>query len=150
MVNNENFNNALNASGMSMYALSRRSGVPYTTINEICNNKNDINKCAAETVWRIATALSVSACDIMNRIFFLDGIKGKYKGINYTWTTDDSSKITFCYEGESVTLSTDRIYDIPSRLEYYQVIAGWMIKEYIEKKQWEKEALEQIIRRQKG
>lgn len=136
MIDNKKFNAVLSDSGMTMYALAKRSGVPYTTINEIHNGKNDINQCAAGTVFRLAAALGVSADEIINDIIFLDGIKGKYKGIEYTWSTDECSYITFEYNGESVTLSTGAYYNIPSRFDYYNIVAGWMIKEYIEKLNW--------------
>lgn len=45
---------------MSQYRLSKESGIPYTTINDICSNKTQIEKCSAETVFRIARALGVS------------------------------------------------------------------------------------------
>ncbi|MBQ9015455.1 MAG: helix-turn-helix transcriptional regulator [Firmicutes bacterium] len=145
-MNNTNFNSALEQSGKSMYAVSKRSGVPYTTINEIHNGKKDINQCAAGTVYRIAAALDVPADTILNEIHYLDGVKGKYKGIDYIWSTGDSSQITFEFEGKNVILSVGKIYNIPSRIEYYQVIAGWMIKEYIAKAEWKKENLARIER----
>lgn len=141
MYDNSGFNEALIRSSMSMYALSRLSGVPYTTINEIRNGKNDINQCAAGTVWRLAAALDVPADSIINNINYLDGVRGKYKGIDFVWSTDESSQITFEYEGKPVTLSAGAIYNIPSRIRYYNIIAGWMIKEYASRKEWEKEAL---------
>lgn len=118
----------------------------YTTINEIHRGKNDINQCAAGTVQRIAAALGTSAEEILNDIHYLDGVKGKYKGIEYVWSTGDFSQITFRYEGKEVSLSDGRLYNIPSRIDYYNIVAGWMIKEYIEKLQWRKEALERIER----
>ncbi|MBR0457221.1 MAG: helix-turn-helix domain-containing protein [Firmicutes bacterium] len=146
MIDNHNFNRLLEESGMSMYALAKRSAVPYTTINEIHRGKNDINQCAAGTVQRIAAALGTSAEEILNDIHYLDGVKGKYKGIEYVWSTEDCSQITFNYDGKEITLSDGKVYNIPSRIDYYNIIAGWMIKDYIAKEQWKKEALERIER----
>ncbi len=143
---NANFNAVLTESGMSMYALSRDSGVPYTTISEIHRGKNDINQCAAGTVQRLAAILGVTAGDLLNEINYLDGVKGRYKGIDYVWSSDEISQITFCYEEKDVTISTGKKYNIPSRAEYYRVVAGWMIKEYIDKEQWRKEARAKIER----
>jgi len=146
MILNNNFNAALQRSRLSMYALSKRSGIPYTTINELHNGKNDINQCAASTVCRIAAILGVPADSIMNQIFYIDGIKGKYKNIEYTWTTSDESRITFEYNGERVTLGTGAVYNIPARLDYYNIIAGWMIKDYIGHREWASEALAKLGR----
>jgi hypothetical protein len=136
MIDNKKFNAVLSDSGMTMYALAKRSGVPYTTINEIHNGKNDINQCAAGTVFRLAATLGVAQDEIINDINFLDGVRGRYKGIDYTWSTDGCSCITFEYNGEPITLSAGAYYNIPSRLAYYNTVAGWMIKEHIEKLEW--------------
>lgn len=44
---------------MSKYRLSKISSVPYATVNDICNQKAQLEKCSAETVYKIAKALSV-------------------------------------------------------------------------------------------
>ena len=45
--------------GITKYSLSKTSGVPYTTLNDICNGKTSIEKCSAETVYRLAKQLHV-------------------------------------------------------------------------------------------
>lgn len=40
--------------------LSKISGVPHTTINDIFNGKSKIGKCSADTVYKIAIAMNVS------------------------------------------------------------------------------------------
>ncbi|MBQ6550862.1 MAG: helix-turn-helix domain-containing protein [Lachnospiraceae bacterium] len=44
---------------LSMYRLALMSEVPYATINDICNGKARLEKCTAETIYRIAQALDV-------------------------------------------------------------------------------------------
>ncbi len=148
MVHNDNFNKHLKESGISMYALAKRSGIPYTTINELHNGKNSINQCAVTTVYRIGAALGVKPDSLLNPIKYIDGVRGKYKSIDFIWTTSDESCITFEYDGDRVTLGTGAVYNIPARLEYYNIIAGWMIKDYIAKREWEIEAKELLERRQ--
>ena len=147
MLLNDKFNTALDKSGLSMYALSKRSGIPYTTINEIHRGQNDINHCAAGTVWRLAAALDVAPSELMNDISYLDGIKGKYKGINYIWSTEDNSVLEFNYDGNHVNLDAGAFYNIPSRLPYYEIIAGMMIDEYLNRIQWIKDSKEIAKRR---
>ena len=147
MTINENFVKALSQSGLSMYALSKRSGVPYTTIYEIHRGKNDINSCAAATVWRLAAALGVSPEDLVNEILYLEGIEGKHKGIKYAWHISDTSTLQFDNDGESVILDAGALYNIPSRLPFYRIIAEMMIDEYLENVQWTKEA-NRIARRE--
>lgn len=45
---------------MSRYRLSKLSGVPLTTINDICSGKSRIEKCSADTLYRIAKVLDVT------------------------------------------------------------------------------------------
>lgn len=53
-------NEFLNESGMTKYRLAKISGIPYATLNDLCSGKSRIEKCAAETLYRIAKALGVS------------------------------------------------------------------------------------------
>ena len=42
------------------YHLCKESGVPQATISDICSGKTSIEKCSAETIFRIARVLNVS------------------------------------------------------------------------------------------
>ena len=53
-------NELLNDKNMSRYKLSKVSGVPQTTITDICSGKTSIEKCSAGTLYKIAKALDVS------------------------------------------------------------------------------------------
>lgn len=39
--------------------MSRLSGIPYTTVSDICSGRVHIEKCSAETVYRLAKALNI-------------------------------------------------------------------------------------------
>ena len=45
---------------MTKYRLSKSSGVPQTTIIDICSGKSRIEKCSADTLYKLAKALDVS------------------------------------------------------------------------------------------
>ena len=53
-------NELLQQKGMTKYRLSVLSGVPHSTLNELCSGKTNIRKCSAETVYKLAKALGVS------------------------------------------------------------------------------------------
>lgn len=55
----------LQQKNMTIYRLSKESGVPYATLNDICNGKTRLEKCSAETVYRIARALDTSMDDLL-------------------------------------------------------------------------------------
>lgn len=45
---------------MTKYRLAIVAGIPHTTLNDICSGKTKLEKCTAETVYKLATALDVS------------------------------------------------------------------------------------------
>lgn len=44
---------------MSKYRLSKESGVPYTTICDICSGKAKLQNCSAETIYKICKTLHI-------------------------------------------------------------------------------------------
>lgn len=45
---------------MTKYRLAMKAKIPHATLNDICNGKTKIEKCSAETVYKLASALNVS------------------------------------------------------------------------------------------
>ncbi len=60
---------ALKQKNMSIYRLAKMSEVPYATVNDICNGKAQLEKCTAETIYRIAHALDVSMEELLAPCF---------------------------------------------------------------------------------
>ena len=60
-----NLRTLLGERNMSMYRLSKISGVPNTTIVDICSGKSAIEGCNAGTVFRLAKALNCSMEELM-------------------------------------------------------------------------------------
>lgn len=54
---------------MTVYRLSRESKVPYSTVNDICSGRAQLEKCSAETVYKIARALDVSMEELLAPCF---------------------------------------------------------------------------------
>lgn len=50
---------------MSMYRLSKLSGVSNTVIVDICSGKSTLENCTAKTVYSIALALDCSVEDLL-------------------------------------------------------------------------------------
>lgn len=53
-------NSLLEEQNITKYRLAKNSGIPYTTVNDICNGKAQLKKCSAETIYRLAKELNVS------------------------------------------------------------------------------------------
>ena len=45
---------------MTKYRLAVEAGIPHATLNDICSGKTKLEKCSAETVFKLAKALGVS------------------------------------------------------------------------------------------
>ena len=61
--------NALKRKSMSIYRLAKTSEVPYATVNDICNGKAQLEKCSAETIYRIAHALDITMEELLAPCF---------------------------------------------------------------------------------
>jgi len=45
---------------ITKYRLAVEAGIPHATLNDICSGKTKLEKCSAETVYKLAKALGVS------------------------------------------------------------------------------------------
>ena len=59
-------NDLLEREQMSRYRLSKESGVPMTTITDICDGKADLDRCAAGTLYKIAKVFHVTVDAILD------------------------------------------------------------------------------------
>ena len=50
----------LRRKNMTKYRLAVLAGIPHTTLNDICSGKTKLEKCSAETVYKLAKTLGVS------------------------------------------------------------------------------------------
>ena len=59
----------LKEKNMSIYRLAKASELPYATVNDICTGKAKLEKCSAETIYKIAHTLDVSMEDLLAPCF---------------------------------------------------------------------------------
>ena len=45
--------------GLTKYRLAVQAGIPHATLNDICSGKTKLEKCSAETVYKLAKTLDV-------------------------------------------------------------------------------------------
>ena len=60
-----NINDILNQKSITKYKLSKISGVPFATISDISTGKARIEKCAADTIYKLSQALDVTMEDLV-------------------------------------------------------------------------------------
>ena len=61
------FRELLEKKKITAYRLAKTSGVPYATISDLCCGKTKIEKCTAETVFRIAKALDMTMEELVEK-----------------------------------------------------------------------------------
>lgn len=99
----------LKKQNMTKYRLSKLSGVPYSTLNDLCNGKTSLEKCSAETVYRLAKELHVSMEELLAPCFekrcsfelFKSNVCHKLKrmgDIDFLIDTLQSNEIRSCYD----------------------------------------------------
>ena len=135
---NRSFKTALMNSGMSMYSLAKTTGLPYTTINRLVNDKLDINDCNAGSVYKLSNALGVTMEQLVTQLDFLTGTEGEYLGIKYKWTKDDEDhQLLILIDGEQevVVWQAKRLLIDEKKREGYAGVVRLAIKGYREHKQ---------------
>ena len=60
------FQNILKKKNLSVYQCSKLSGIPYSTLFDIINNKTTIEKCTAATAYNLARVLGVTVETLLN------------------------------------------------------------------------------------
>ncbi|MBR3754849.1 MAG: helix-turn-helix transcriptional regulator [Clostridia bacterium] len=68
-----NLQSALIKRNISMYHLSKISGVPKTTVIDICAGRSSLEKCSAKTVLLIAKALNCSMEELLEPDYDING-----------------------------------------------------------------------------
>lgn len=94
---NNNFTKHLKKKNLSVYQVSKQTGIPYTTLSEIANGKIDINKCSAITVFKLSLYFECNAEDLLNPEPLIANISGTYKNIKYKWETKENSQLAYLH-----------------------------------------------------
>lgn len=137
---NENFCQALQESGLSVYALAAKSGVPYTTVYKLAHDKMNINKISAETLSRLAINLNKTMDDLLNPYFFMDGSRGSCHRISYEWKhkSDKGLGVAINIEGEEYFEPVTKEIVRAKNREWYDLIAEMAVRKYIRVKTFSK------------
>lgn len=112
-------NALLKQKNMSVYQCSRESKVPYTTLLDLVKGKTRIEKCAAETVYKIAKALGIAMEELLRERMEGDiavPYRSKFETFksNVCHLVKDKGDIDFIID----TLKSDKIRDYWRR-EWY-------------------------------
>ena len=120
-------NEQLEKQNMTKYRLSRESGVPQATINDICSGKADLEKCAAGTLYRLAKVLGITVEAI------LESAKTEYRSAFETFKSNtchhvkDMGDLDFIVD----TLEKDEIRKLYDRKWYPEALYLLAMLDYL-------------------
>lgn len=135
-MNNVNFSQYCSKSGETIYAISHATGIPYTTLSELKNNKLNINQCAFDTIARLAAFFNCTPESLVNPTQLMKNISGKYRGIAYRWiVTDDRSELHILDDGLDLVLQKSQKLTQPRFYHAYSATALCLIDIYLEQKE---------------
>lgn len=122
--------------GLSIYAVSGRSGIPYSTLNDLANGKVDIDNCKVHLIRRLADALGLTLDAV------IDICSGDAPEIETKYGISISPRVRnkvyyaeFFYQGEPVSLELCRVRE--ETRYYIEEIARWRAEAYIRRRRME-------------
>lgn len=127
-------NDLLMEKKMSKYRLAKESGIPQTTIADICSRKARIEKCSADTIYKIAKALNVSMESLIEEEMNADTAAPKrvdfdiFKS-NVCHFVKDKGDIDFIID----TLSSDEVRILYNRKWYAEAFYLLAMVDYLSK-----------------
>ena len=108
----------LNDRKISIYSLSKKIGIPYSTLNDICNGKVDIDNCKISIIKKLSDYFNISL-DKIYSICFNDDTKvylKEYRVTGNIYTKNKSYYVSSKYNNEDINKTyqsfIDKGYDI--------------------------------------
>lgn len=132
---NTNFKNIVDNSKKSIYQISKESGISYTTLSELYNEKININKCAAYTIYRLSLYFKCEIEQILNKESLISNVSGIYKGIKYKWKSNINDTVSLHIDDKGILKVIDTgHYDQKRFYTEYIDMTKIIIDYYLEKK----------------
>ncbi len=119
---------------VSIYALAKSSGVPYSTLNDLCNGKVLIENCKAGIVKKLADSLEIT----MDAMYEL--AKPEKRIVHVAEYNKDAEirvrnkryKASFEYNGEEIELDVCKVSENNSI--YVDNFTEWSVEDYMEER----------------
>lgn len=144
MINN-NFIHFYQKSKKSLYAISRDTGIPYTTVNRLAHGTLNINQCAYDAVARLAAYFGCHPEDLVNPTQLMRNVSGKYEGMAYDWVVrDDVAELHVNDGGKDIILESSLSLTQPRFYAGYIAMTKCLIDIYKEQKRADEMLCENI------
>lgn len=128
----------LKKQNISIYSLSKDSGIPYSTLNDLANGKVDIDNCRVSILTKLSITLNLDLDNIYKLCVFKDNevYDDEYKITGKIITKNKDYYVGFLYDKKytELRICTTRTENRDS----IKIMALWTMQDYIKKKEMEK------------
>lgn len=130
--------NYLINNNVSIYSLSKSTQIAYSTLNDICNGKVDIDNCKVSIIKKLSEFFNTTM-DEMYKICFNDdnSVYIKRYGIYANIITKNKKYyVSFNYDNNNVVLKVCNVNK--NNTDYIKTMAEWVSEDYITEKEMER------------
>ncbi len=122
--------------GISVYALAKETGVPYSTLNDLVNGKVRAENCKAGLLFSVSRALNITMDEAYQMCSREEQITRNSYGIETSIAVKNKSYYAnFEYDGGPVEIRLCKISEDSSF--YIDEIAAWRSEDYIRQRRME-------------
>ena len=122
--------------GKSIYALSQESGIPYSTLNDLANNKVEIDNCKVSLIRTLSEVLGITMDEVYRLSSAPEHMLTNTYGSDVTISVKNKSYYaSFDYLGEEVELELCKVNE--DTTYYVDEIGKWRSEDYIREQRME-------------
>lgn len=126
----------LEKNNISIYSLSKDIEIAYSTLNDICNGKVDINNCKVSIIKKLAKYFNTSMDEMYNICLNDKNIQIGLLTKAEIYTKNKSYYVKFRYDDKDTNIRLCKVNS--NSTSYLDTIAEWAIEDYITDLQMEK------------
>ena len=120
-----------------MYSVAEKSGVPYSTLNDLANGRVDVDNCKVSLLHLIAATLEMSMDELYelcreNRQYILE----RYGIVVNVIVKDKDYYADFDYQGEHVCAWICPVNEDTTR--FIKDLAEWSVDDHVNDKEWKR------------
>ena len=121
---------------ISMYSLAKKSGVAYSTLNDLANGRVDADSCRVGLLRALAGALDIT----MDELYEITKVRLAAYSDEYRTAIDITVKnktyyANFEYEGEKACLMVCEANS--DTAEFLDDLVNWSIMDYVDEREWD-------------
>lgn len=119
----------LNSRNISIYSLSKKTNIPYSTLSDLCNNKVEIDNCKLSIVRSIAKALNLSIEELYEIVIQKDNIVEikEYNTLAYIKTKNKRYYVEYTKDNKVIDIDLFKVNSTNSK--YVKDAASWLVED---------------------